>query len=235
MWGFANGIFLSLRKKQIMKQRGIKIVAMLVLLVLGMASRKSARADYIVFDNGEPSIYSYGNDILRWLQTDDFILTENTILTGAHFWTQETDLWDGTLEYFIFADDSGIPGTIINSGDGQSVVKNATGGATPGSEEYEYSFMFETPIDLGAGEIYWFGLHLASGYPSEAEYWPWSTSVSGFGSTSFESEGGTLDNWVNTGIHRAFYLEAVPEPGTLSLVALGILSLVKSRGTRKKT
>jgi len=186
----------------------------------------------IVFDNGEPTIFTdVGNNILGWLQTEDFVLTQDTFLTGAYFWTleQNTFTWDNTLEYFIFTDNAGIPGTAISTGDGQSVQKVATGNVTPVAPEYEYSFEFETPVSLVANETYWFGLHLASGYPSGTDYWFgwWSPSVSGIGSTNFESEGGTLDNWSDTGIHRAFYLEGIPEPATILLLGVGGLVLVR--------
>jgi len=189
-----------------------------------------ANAD-IVFDNGEPTIFTeVGNDVLRWLQADNFMLTEDISLTVAHFWTleQSTFTWDNTLEYFIFSDDNGTPGAIISAGDGQNVQKNTTGNVTPGGPEYEYSFEFETPVSLVANDAYWFGLHLSSGYPIDIYDWSnWSPSVGGVGSTSFESQGGTLNNWSDSGIHRAFYLEGIPEPATIFLLGVGGLALVR--------
>jgi hypothetical protein len=206
------------------------IVPLTVMFLLTMV----ARADYVVFDNGEPLIYGYGNGILDRIHAEDFELTQDAILTKGHFWTLEGVIWDGTLEYFIFDDDNGTPGTVISFGDGQSVVKNATGRITPGADEYEYSFEFETPIDLDAGKTYWFGLHMDADYAGNSYGITWSDSVAGLGYTCYESLGGTLDNWVDSGIHRAFYLEAVPEPATLSLFSLGVLALIRKRGIRAK-
>lgn len=203
------------------------IITIMTAVLFAASSTTNAE---IVFDNGEPSIFTeVGNDVLGRLQVDDFVLTQDIFLRGAHFWTREENAfaWDNTLEYFILVDDNGTPGTVISSGDGQNVQKNATGEETPGSVEYEYSFEFETPVSMLTDNLYWFGLHLASGYPSDALWhiW-WSPSVAGFGSTSFESEGGTLDNWSDTGIHRAFYLEGIPEPGTIFLFGVGDLAIV---------
>ncbi len=203
------------------------IISITIVSVLTLA----AKGNYVVFDNGEPALYGNGKDIRSWLQADDFVLTQNIILTSAHFWTYERDdqIWDGTLEYFIFADNGGMPGTIISSSYGQSIQKNVTYENTTGTQ-YEYSFGFETPISLVANDTYWFGLHLASNYPSDVgNVFRWESSMLGFGSISYESEGGTLDNWVDSGIHRAFYLEGIPEPTTLSLFALGFLALLRKR------
>lgn len=207
----------------------MKKVIISFMVVLALISM--AEGDYVVFDNGEPGIYSNGKDMRSWLQADDFQITQNAMLTSAHFWTYEHDdqIWDGTLEYFILADNYGMPGAIIFSGYGQSIQKDVTD-VTPVGTQYKYSFGFEIPIDISADNTYWFGLHLASGYPSDVgNVFRWESSILGFGSTSFESEGGTLDNWVDSGIHRAFYLEGVPEPGTIILLGIGVLLVRKNK------
>jgi hypothetical protein len=200
------------------------IMVMMVTLIL-FGTSLSAKAE-IIFDNGGPNGYTPGKDMCSWLQADDFLFDQDVILTGAHFWTFEdsTSTWENTLEYFIFADNSGTPGAIISSGDGQSILKQVTR-ITPGGEAYEYSFEFETPVSLVANKTYWFGPHLASDYSGVSDVFRWESNMSGFGSTSFESEGGSLDNWTNSEIHRAFYLEGIPEPATMLLVGLGGLIL----------
>ena len=207
-----------------MKQR-MKITPMLAAILFIVSTSTNAE---IVFDNGEPTTYTDGKDMRNWLQADDFILNQDVILTGGHFWTFEDNvpIWDGTLEYFIFADASGTPGILISGGDGQSVQKDITD-ITPGGYGYEYSFEFETPVSLVADNLYWFGLHMASDYSGLSDVFRWGSNISGFGSTSFESEGGTLDNWTDSGIHRAFYLEGIPEPATILLFGVGGLALVR--------
>jgi len=197
------------------------MISLKTILVLTLA----AKGNYVVFDNGEPSIYVHGNGVVDRLHADDFVPTQDITLTKGHFWTLEFDPWDGTLEYFIFADNGGMPGAIMISGEGQSVVKSATGRATTIADEYKYSFEFETSIDLDAGETYWLGLHMAADYTGNSYGIIWSDSITGLGYTCYESLGGTLDNWVDSGIHRAFYLEGIPEPGTLFLLGIGSLIL----------
>ena len=61
-------------------KRGMKITFMLAVVLFGTSLTNAE----IVFDNGEPSIYTDGKDMRSWLQADDFILNQDVILTGGH-------------------------------------------------------------------------------------------------------------------------------------------------------
>ena len=126
------------------------------------------------------------------------------------------------MEYSIFEDNSGTPGTIISSGSGINIQKEVTR-ITPGGNGYEYSFDLETTISLVDDNLYWLGLHMASDYSVSSGVFRWESNDYGYGFTSFESEGGTLDNWTDSGIHRAFYLEGIPEPATVLLLGGGFI------------
>jgi hypothetical protein len=211
-------------------KRGMRItVSLASILVIASASTNAE----IIFDNGEPLIFTTeATDLRSCLQADDFILSQDAILTGGHFWTFEDydAWWDGTLEYFIFEDNGGIPGITVISGSGKSIQKDVIF-EHPIGIRYEYSFELETTVSLVADNLYWFGLHMDSGYPGSLSVFRWESIMSGFGSTSFESESGTLDNWTDTGLHRAFYLEGIPEPMTLMFFGLGGLLLIRKRST----
>lgn len=193
---------------------------------IALATMGTASAS-IIFDGGGPDQQN-GNEMTRWVQTQDFILSQDigTRLTDVHFWTFEAPgAWDGTLDYFVFANAGGQPAsTPFAQGAGANVVKTATGNQPLGFNEYAYSFDLQTPLDLSANTTYWLGLHLSSNFDRDEIYW--STTTPGVGSTGQESSGGTFNNWSNNGEHHAFYLtgQKVPEPASvLGLLAIGAL------------
>ncbi|GBL13159.1 hypothetical protein MTo_00449 [Microcystis aeruginosa NIES-1211] len=195
---------------------------------IALATMGTASAS-IIFDGGGPDQQD-GNEMTQWVQTEDFILSQDigTRLTDVHFWTfEDPGAWDGTLDYFVFANAGGQPaGTPFAQGAGANVVKTATGNQTFGLNEYAYSFDLQTPLDLSANTTYWLGLHLSSNFDRDEIYWSWSTTTPGVGSTGQESFGGTFNNWSNNGQHHAFYLtgQKVPEPASvLGLLAIGAL------------
>ena len=147
-----------------------------------------------IFNNGEPM-----NTVVFFADTfvpaDDFNVTEDTILTDMHFWTQESGPWDGTLEYFIFLDESGDPGELIASGNGTNVEKEDTGFDGFSGDRFVYWFDFEDPIPLEAGEIYWVGLHLDSDFDPPGSVIDWEGTCAFCGGNAANSMGGTFDNW----------------------------------------
>jgi len=121
--------------------------------------------DDVIFDNGAPSDEVI-NSLTCCVFADDFDFSEDQLLTDVHFWTQESGPWDNTLEYFIFEDDGGLPGSLITSGNGANIQKVDTGFAGFGGERFEYSFDLEDPVLLDGGIKFWFGLHLQDGFVS---------------------------------------------------------------------
>jgi hypothetical protein len=200
-----------------------KFLVIFFSLLLVASLTASAQAQNIVYDGlaaGKPwiegaldrGLSTSGaagpmDELTGWVQADFFELKDPVKVTDAHFWTIENDgyyatadgiprSWDGTLEYFFFSDAGYNPGALMASGDGQSIVKTATGlrsgpppDATPDppkirGPEYKYSFDLETPLVLNPGK-YWFGLHLSSQFLADyiAAYpynilsgWEWITT-----------------------------------------------------------
>src|SRR5579871_4643251 len=100
----------------------------------------------LIFDNGPPdgTTNSYGGDTLvAYAVAEDFVLPTSAKLTGAQFWTveSETSVWDGTLIWYIFGDNGGKPKAApIVSGAGVNVTKALTGRIPHIENVYSFSF-----------------------------------------------------------------------------------------------
>src|SRR5204863_6035903 len=78
-----------------------------ILATLLCASSSSAA---IVFNNGTPDTFFFGEEMTYLVEAEPFTLAATTSITGANFWTHEQPGgWDGTLEYLFFADVGGTP------------------------------------------------------------------------------------------------------------------------------
>jgi hypothetical protein len=187
----------------------------------------------IIFDGGAPNLAS-GNEVTGWVQAEDFILGATQQVTAANFWTiEQPGQWDGTLSYFLFADNRGAPASaFFASGQGANVTKQATGNSALGLTEYAYSFDLANPVNLLASTRYWFGLHLSTDFNRDGIYW--ETTGSGFDLSGQESSGGTFDNWFGNSAQHAFYLtgnaEAIPTPALLpGLIGMGVTAIRKRK------
>jgi hypothetical protein len=216
------------------------------LLVAGTAnfSVGQAQAAGIAFDNGQPDLQS-GYEATNWVEADDFAFSSDTLLTGVNLWTVEDPYknWDNTLEYFIFENAAGQPGSLIASGNGVNVTKTSTGRNLRGYNEFAYSFDLLNPISVLANIGYFLGLHFSSDYDRDEIYWETTSTSTGFGSSSYNSYLGNLNNWSNNGTQLAFQLKGdtqpVPEPitilGTLAAGGIGTVLRRKSKKQAKET
>ncbi len=219
-------MFFSLRFRRI----AMAAVSVCSALFFGASADQAVGA--IVYDNGgaDPS---GGNESTLWLQANDFTLGSTTNLTGASFFIAGfggIGNWDGTLEYFLFADSGNSPGTLITNGNGINIAPfDTVVGWTYGGNIYQVDFEFATPFAAAAGTRYWLGLHLAADYSTRDEiYWLYtSPTLANGGGNAIESQGGLMNNWSGNGVEHAFYLNgtpaggAVPEPTSLAIFGLG--------------
>jgi hypothetical protein len=180
----------------------------------------------IIYDNGPPT-QAGGNEVTQWVQTEDVLVNATTAVVSAQFWTAEAPgSWDGTLDYYFFADAGGKPASApLVMGAGTDIVKVATGLTDLGYPEYSYTFDLPTPFTLAGGTTYWFGLHLAQDFSTRDNiYWESMTPPLGQGAYGEESAGGLFNNWFNNGQQHAFNLSNAPEPSTAVLAAIGGLA-----------
>jgi len=199
----------------------------------------------VVYDNGTYVVTQSGNDATGWVQADDFTLSSGGTIGGAGIYigtlmsgANQLSYWDNTLQYYIFSDNAGKPGTVLASGSGQNITTTDTGNLWQQAAQYGsasnvwlFGFNFQNSFTAQAGTKYWFGVHLTSDYilndpyQSDCIFWLQNTT----NGNAHETYSQTLDNWTlspgpsGSGGERAYYLTTpVPIPGTLVLLFSGL-------------
>ena len=190
-----------------------------ILVGLTLFAAIPALAGTLWYDNGLPD-GANGNEMTQWLQTEDFIAPSNGSLVEIDFWAfpYGGNPYDGTVQWWIFADNGGNPGAVKATG-----IANPA--ATPwGNTQFgpDYIFKIATPsVALTGGTLYHLGLHMnTTGNYQVRDNWYWESTAYNSTNTGIESMYGTQDNWYNNGVEHSFQL-FVPEP----VSALGLLSL----------
>lgn len=186
-----------------------------------------------VFSNGPADpVSGSGREMSAWIQADDFLLTSDTVLTGAslQWFTLGAGLkpWDRTIDWYVFKDQDGTPGDLLASGGALNVLSEFDGAGT--YSWYTTTFDFDTPVPVVASRRYWFGLHFASDFDRDDLYW--ADSTTGSMSSTHESLGGSMNNWIDvSGKDRAYSL--IPAPGTVPAAALLAVAVLR-RGRRNR-
>ncbi len=188
-----------------------------------------------VYNNGAPDHVS-GNEMTQWIQTEDFTLTSSETIGAVKFWDfQNSNSYNGSISWFVYADNSGLPGSVLDEGN-VAATRTRTGKMVLGSYT-EYVNNFSTGnITLGPG-TYHLGLHNGMlSDPARAEFY-WETTYANGTPSGIEMNLENGNTWNYNGQEHAFELlgtaATAPEPGSLLLLGLGGIALGGFRKLRR--
>lgn len=164
----------------------------------------------LLFDGGLPNQQN-ANEMTRWLQAEDFELTQASVVASIRFWTLEAapTAWAGVCNYAIYEDDGGAPGAMLESGVLNLIGRTLTGNIVAGLAEIVYNFSFPAPVSLEAG-VYWIGLHMHTGCTTIRSIL-WVTTSNNFGAVGHERFE-CLGAWEPNGNQHAFLLYGEAQP-----------------------
>ncbi len=203
---------------------------------LAFASLPASAADVVVFDGGAPD---QGGQL--YAQSPALEAMSFTLVSGSNV-VNDANWWGGCFPattcggspdftISIYSDDSGIPGSAIQSYSVGSANQTATGNTIGGPldqggwDEYAYNASFAS-LTLTPGTQYWFVLTQGTLEPDGS--WGVETA-SGTNSTTY-SMGlqEPLESWVTQPQTLAFQLtfsSSVPEPSTWVMMIAGFAGL----------
>lgn len=202
-----------------------------ILLASALAIGSLAAQGAVVYDNGIASIVD-GHTIGSSSSADDFSLATTSIVQNVSFYFNNyvgTSGWDGKISYAIRSDAAGNLGAVLATDEGQNVTQLGGGFAwCCGVQNSELiSFDLVSAFTAAADQIYWQELFGAGGLTP----W-WVTSVNNTGYPG-KSRGNSI------GIDLAFFLSGerstsnVPEPGSVTLLGLGLAGLAATRRRKR--
>ncbi len=205
-----------------------------VLALAILAASVCAHAQ-VFYDNGGPN-QSTGDEMTLWMSTEDFMLTRDTVWHGLHFWTLENPGApnDGQLYIGLFDDIAGYPGEILADrtvSEGVDYTRTFIQSGLDGNrDEYRYDVTIADVL-LSGNVRYHLGLHLnpTNNYGS-MDHRDWETTDANGSHTGYDSLYGR-QQWLDNDREHAFNLssEAVPEPASMTVLALGALALIRRR------
>lgn len=183
----------------------------------------------VIYDNGASTDSPGGQymNLSQYTVADDFSLNTASAISSAQFWDWEfPNTANSTVQWWIYADNSGQPGSIVASGSTTPVSKIEI---TPGSDfgnEYLYTIDLNTGV-LSANTTYWFGLHLASTSINRPDiFWSLSDNPTGYVPQYEDAWAPVSTALVGGAFNLSGVNNAVPDGGSTVMMLGGALALV---------
>jgi hypothetical protein len=167
-----------------------------------------------------------GNPGIR--AADDFTLAVDTLIDDVHWWGFHAPPSSGNDDFSItfYADDSGLPGTLLFTTSVAVVVEDDTNPGSPSANDKFYSSILDDPFLALGGETYWLSIFNAEADAS----WSWRSSSAAadvIARTPFASTDWSETRTVN--LNFQLTSSTVPEPATLAMMSLALAGLGISR------
>ncbi|MBN1553535.1 MAG: PEP-CTERM sorting domain-containing protein [Phycisphaerae bacterium] len=216
--------------------REILSASVALFLVVILAQRSNAGVTVVIFDNGGP-VASAGDSVSDLAYAagqqaaDDFSLSSSAnIITGLNWWGTNRSGPVPSSDNFtirIYSSAGSVPALThdyeFNLG---HVQRGDTGMDSYGADVYAYSGSLPTPLSLTPSTTYW--LSIMNNTSGTSGHWSWSRVNYTSGNGAARSAVDTIP-W-NSGLsHMAFQLVYVPEPGTISIMVLGGLAMLRRK------
>ena len=163
---------------------------------------------------------------------DDFQTTLHSKVDQVQWWGEPRPRTND-FTFAFYADNGGLPGSLLLSTDGHGLISTPT---SPSYSHRMYTATLDTPFVVASGIKYWFSV-FDQGPKSQ---WGWLTAIDDSGTTHAYTLVPPGDSWaIDNGFALAYRLiTSVPEPSTLVLFGMagligGSLDRFRHRSPRR--